>query len=281
MASIFTPNEDVNKFITPAPTPPVVAPTDTTPNLGLNKPLVGGDSNAWGDMLNENSDKLDVAIPAKADKTYVDTQLATKAGLSGGNSFAGDQSIAGNLAVSASFTLTQDGTGWVLRPNVAGQKLLAVGVAGGGSLDKFDIWATEAQVHGLLRGVTAADETNDTLMATTAFVQRAKGLANPRWINEANYNFKLEDMGCTLRLSAAIGTAYLPAAGTVAWPWGARIDIVNRTSNDTWINAGTGNILGVKEGYWPMLRGDMKGASLILEDAATHSWMLIGDLCPK
>jgi hypothetical protein len=35
---------------------------DTTPNLGLNKPLVGGDDNIWGDLLNANADTLDTEI---------------------------------------------------------------------------------------------------------------------------------------------------------------------------------------------------------------------------
>jgi hypothetical protein len=41
----------------------VIAPlNETTPNLGLNKPTVGGDDDVWGDLLNDNSDVLDTTI---------------------------------------------------------------------------------------------------------------------------------------------------------------------------------------------------------------------------
>jgi hypothetical protein len=41
----------------------VITPlNETTPNLGLNKPTVGGDDNVWGDLLNDNSDVLDTTI---------------------------------------------------------------------------------------------------------------------------------------------------------------------------------------------------------------------------
>lgn len=60
MASIFTPNEDVNKFIPTAPAPPVASVAAVnTPTLDLAKPTVGGDADLWGEMLNTNSDKLD------------------------------------------------------------------------------------------------------------------------------------------------------------------------------------------------------------------------------
>lgn len=36
----------------------------TTPHLGLNKPLPGGDDDIWGDLLNDNADVLDAAIHA-------------------------------------------------------------------------------------------------------------------------------------------------------------------------------------------------------------------------
>lgn len=43
----------------------VVEPTNVlTPNLGLNKPLVGGDDDVWGDLLNANADTLDSQITA-------------------------------------------------------------------------------------------------------------------------------------------------------------------------------------------------------------------------
>lgn len=34
----------------------------TTPNLHLNKPLVDGDDNIWGGLLNDNADTLDTVI---------------------------------------------------------------------------------------------------------------------------------------------------------------------------------------------------------------------------
>jgi hypothetical protein len=41
----------------------VITPlNETTPNLGLNKPTVGGDDNVWGGLLNDNSDVLDTTI---------------------------------------------------------------------------------------------------------------------------------------------------------------------------------------------------------------------------
>lgn len=43
----------------------------TTPNLGLLKPTVGGDDDAWGGHLNSNSDTLDAQI---ATKTYTDAR---------------------------------------------------------------------------------------------------------------------------------------------------------------------------------------------------------------
>jgi hypothetical protein len=41
----------------------VIAPlNETTPNLGLNKPTVGGDDDVWGYLLNANADTLDTTI---------------------------------------------------------------------------------------------------------------------------------------------------------------------------------------------------------------------------
>jgi hypothetical protein len=41
----------------------VITPlNETTPNLGLNKPTVGGDDNIWGGLLNDNADVLDTTI---------------------------------------------------------------------------------------------------------------------------------------------------------------------------------------------------------------------------
>lgn len=47
--------------------------SDLTPVLGLIKPVVGGDNNLWGEMLNTNSDTIDAAMGS------VETELATKA----------------------------------------------------------------------------------------------------------------------------------------------------------------------------------------------------------
>lgn len=44
----------------------------TTPNLGLNKPDVGGDDDIWGDLINANQDLLDALIPTYAKLTIAD-----------------------------------------------------------------------------------------------------------------------------------------------------------------------------------------------------------------
>ena len=41
---------------------PVDPFNEITDNLNLNKPLVGGDDDIWGDLLNENADILDAVI---------------------------------------------------------------------------------------------------------------------------------------------------------------------------------------------------------------------------
>lgn len=40
-----------------------------TPNLGLNKPEVGGDENVWGYLLNDNFDILDTEVYSRS-KVY-------------------------------------------------------------------------------------------------------------------------------------------------------------------------------------------------------------------
>jgi hypothetical protein len=61
----------------------------TTPNLALNKPLVGGDDDIWGGLLNANSDTLDSAI----------TNLRTEVNqLSGALLFIGTYDVAADHA---------------------------------------------------------------------------------------------------------------------------------------------------------------------------------------
>ena len=71
--------------------PPIGSFNETTPNIGLNKPLVGGDDDLWGDLLNENADILDQVI----------TEIITQAVFTDGISIVGDGTPGLPFAVGA------------------------------------------------------------------------------------------------------------------------------------------------------------------------------------
>lgn len=81
----------------------------TTPNLGLNKPSVSGDSDAWGTYLNDNADTLDALFLTDGTWTPAVT-FATAGNLSVSYAVqAGRYSVVGDMVyvdVTLTFTPT-------------------------------------------------------------------------------------------------------------------------------------------------------------------------------
>lgn len=237
MSSIFKPNEDAEKYVKPAPAPPAAAPLTTTPNLGLTKPVVGGDADQWGEMINTDLDLIDqkvatitamnsanaaqdAVIATKADKTYVDSQ---------------DSALNTLIGTKAP----------VDSPNFTGNPLAP----------------------------TAPDYDNDASLANTAYVRRALGLSGADWIN-ANYTIQASDVGKFLRFGDGCATVTLP----LGMPAGFRVDIMRRGSSALNIVATSGAAVHVRPERLAQLPTDCCAATVMLEDAPSNSWVLIGDL---
>lgn len=128
-------------------------------------------------------------------------------------------------------------------------------------------------------GPTEALNTDSGTLATTAFVQREKGISLPTWVDVPNYTLQAADIGRTLRFGPSVGVVYIPPS---VFPWGARIDLINRSANNLWIGAGSGVGLTWKAGYQNALGGNCKAATIIQEDSSgAGQWVLIGDLVPS
>lgn len=142
MASIFTPNDEVGKYITPkeAPAP---APLTDTPTLGLTKPNVGGDADAWGQMINDNFDKIDA------------NAATVNAGIANATFPVGTRSL---------FQQTTAPTGWTKDASQDNKALRVVGGAAGsgGTMSFTECFAaraygssTDSQAQGGIVGDTA------------------------------------------------------------------------------------------------------------------------------
>lgn len=129
MASIFKKNEEALAAYGPAPAPAPQLPNSNTPNLDLQKPVVGGDIDTWGQMLNDNWDKIDEKVTAfpsgtrllfqqtsaptgwTKDTTQDDKALRIVSGTAGvGGSMAFTSAFAARSASGGSDTVAQGGT---------------------------------------------------------------------------------------------------------------------------------------------------------------------------
>lgn len=218
----------------------------TTPNLGLVKPEVGASDDTWGDKTNNNWDKVDSLVAtktensAKADKTYVDSQNAAQD------------------AVIATKANTAD---------------VSTALAAKASLDSPAFSGNPTAPNPL-------DGDNDTTLATTAFVQRTQGISQCPYIDQASYTFAIDLLGKTLRCGPAVTGLVIPAQATVAWPWGARIDIMTQSDTELTVTGAAGVTVYKKATSTAKLKGAWSVATIQCIDHTNNQWVLFGDLVP-
>lgn len=171
-----------------------------TTNLGLNKPLVGGDDDVWGDLINTNADTLDamridqlqppnVDVPWGSNKItglldptnpqdaatrqYVDTVAQ------GLDVVAGDGLTKAGTVMSAVGTanrITVAPAGITISTTYPGQaSIITTGTVTTGTWSAL-IDTSNATVHGVLTVATAAPGTNTTQAASTAYADNLNAL---------------------------------------------------------------------------------------------------------
>lgn len=135
-----------------------------------------------------------------------------------------------------------------------------------------------AQLSGTPTAPTASTGTNTTQIATTEFVQTA---VNNVTINTqpASYTLALTDVGDVIEMNVSTAnTVTVPpnsGVGSVAFPIGTTIDVIQYGAGQTTIVAGSGVTLRSSGGKLK-LTGQYSAATLYKR--GTDEWVVMGDL---
>lgn len=120
---------------------------------------------------------------------------------------------------------------------------------------------------------TPATNTNNTQIATTAFVKSAIGTVEINAPIVSGYSPILTDIGKMIEISLG-STVVIPLNSSVAFPIGSSFSIMQTTATTITISGAAGVTINVTPGY--RLRAQWSVATLIKR--AENTWILFGDL---